>query len=149
MLFPFASFTQEFQPSDFSGTLIFRRNKTIEFSYLNNPDCGTGFNFFSQIPEEKEFNLKMTMRVLPFSQIEEIIFFKFTDEEELLLHSLCPDCHLVKAKVTSRTGNIEFPDFIFVVLKQIEWKSSTMKGFEDLHYMEARFINRISFVGKR
>ncbi len=144
LLLPFVITAQEYKPTDFYGIIIYEKNRSIEYSYLNNPICETAVSYFTNLPTTREYNKNLKQELLPFEQIRTIEFIKFTDKEQNSLRHICPDCPLRKAKITFTEAGKNFPEYVFLALKQIDWKSSTMKGYEDLRTMEARFLNKIT-----
>ena len=106
-------------------------------------------SFFDQMPTTREYKRKLKQDLLPFDQIQNIEFIKFTEEEKTSLHDLCPGCSLRKAKITFTEARPNFPEQVFLALKQIDWKSSTLQGYEEMRTMEARFLNKITIHVKK
>ena len=121
-----------------------KKNRNIEYSYLNNPVCGTAVSYFNHLPSSSEYTKNLKQELLPFEQIHTIEFVEFTEAENKSLRDLCPDCSLRKAKITFTESRPDFPEYVFLALKQTDWKSSTMKGYKDLRMMEARFLDKIT-----
>jgi hypothetical protein len=136
-------FTQNRQPSDFQGTLTLEDNKVIPFSYLENPGFGTRFTWFANIPSSEEFQKDQNGNSLSFSQIRKIEFIGFTPQETELLKYKCPDCFLRKARIVADPGKTEIPGQVYLVLRQLNWKSPEMKDLDTVRSMEARFIDEL------
>jgi len=144
ILLPFAVAAQVYSPGDFYGVIIYEKNRTIDFNFLNNPICGTAISYFDHLPSSAEYNLDMKKNRIRFEQINSIGFIKFTDEEKGVIQNLCPDCFIRKAKIFLNDNAETIPSVVYVVLKQVDWKNTAVKDFEDLRTMEARFVNKIT-----
>jgi len=68
LFLPIVMIAQELKPSNFYGIIVFEENKTIEYSYLNNPICGTAVSYFNHLPSSSEFTRNLKQELLPLSR---------------------------------------------------------------------------------
>ncbi|GEM_PF-6168662 len=149
LILPLIVAAQVYVPGDFYGVIIYEKNRTIDFNYLNNPVCGTAISYFDHLPSTAEYNLDLKKNRIRFELINSIGFIKFTDEEKGLIRNLCPDCFIRKAKIILNDNAETIPSVVYVVLKQVDWKNTAEKDYEDLRTMEARFVNKITINVKK
>ena len=148
-LLPLAVAAQVYAPGDFYGVIIYEKNRTIDFNYLNNPICGTAIAYFNHLPSTAEYTMDLKKNRIRFEQINSMEFIKFNDEEKSAIQNLCPDCFLRKAKIIRNDNTETIPSVVYVALKQIDWKNTAVKDFEDLRTVEARFLNKLTISLKK
>jgi hypothetical protein len=141
---PFFAYSQKYTPDDFYGTIRLEDNKILDFTFLKNPDGGTVIYYFTSLPDNQKFNANFNRKSLPLQSVRKLEFLTETVEETQYLQTYCKDCKpIYKAKVFYHDSVIS-PEIVYLAFDRFEWKSNTMKGFEEVRVMEARFIEEVT-----
>ena len=136
--------SQKLMPGDISGTLYFRDEKIIEFTFLAAPDGKTDLTFYTRLPDRAGYDVHRNRTHFSLSQVNKIEFPEFTPTEEKFLHDSCQSCILHKATILFTGKTYTGPVTVYIDTPWFEWKNSRLEEFRDLRKVELSWLDRLT-----
>jgi hypothetical protein len=142
LILPVFALSQNGDPGTLKGVLVIEE-KPVEFNYLSTPDGTTEIPYYKNLPTKQEYLSNLGKELLPLQKVKDIHILHFSDSELQSLYELCEDCILFKATVTLDDHSGVKQETVYLSLNYFTWKNSSIKGLEEPHIAELRFVEAV------